>query len=361
MGVAGASGAGKTSAINAWLNVADLLPSSFEQAATAVVCLVSWNYDERPGYQFRAEIDFHSTEVIRQEVDEFFEVSQERRETGNPDDESDVLAAESKRELDAHFKSMLLKIKAVWGREEDELERMNAESLWNSRPQVLALLGTTKDFHSSESKILSKNVSPFLDSKKGKHGAGEAFAAWPLVKCVRIFLHSDVLKYGLTLVDLPGLGDANSARAQIARDFFPKLATTVIVSPIDRAADEKTAHDLLDEHHEIRLQLDGKYNAQGFGFVLSKSDNMEPLSFLKHATDRPNLRPARNQHAVYQQISDELVAAGIDLKMKRKTLRPTKAKDKKLGSRIKKARSRLLKAVNICKSSFIWSRSKVGN
>lgn len=52
IGVAGVTGAGKTSLLNALLEYPELLPSSSTEAATATVCRIAWNHDDTPDHQF---------------------------------------------------------------------------------------------------------------------------------------------------------------------------------------------------------------------------------------------------------------------------------------------------------------------
>ncbi len=59
IGVAGDSGLGKTSLLNALLGV-KVLPESNQEASTATVCQISWNFDQRRGRDFRAEVVFRT-------------------------------------------------------------------------------------------------------------------------------------------------------------------------------------------------------------------------------------------------------------------------------------------------------------
>lgn len=336
MGVAGRSGAGKTSAINAWLGVRDLLPSSCSQAATAVVCLVSWNYDERPGRAFRAEIDFHSLEEIRKDVDQFY---QSVRELDVAQDDLEHIA-----DLNAQMNEFFEKAKVLWGFTLDKLKAMTADELLASNPQITQLLGTTRNLHNASSERLSDRVRPFLDSTAHTHGGSDKFAAWPLVKCVRIFLRADILKNGITLVDLPGLGDMNGCRAQVAKNFYPRLAVTIIVAQIHRAADEKMAHDLLDGYHEIRLQLDGKFHHKGLGFVLTQTDAIDISSFLKSFRDDPAIDDAANLHEQATVLAHEASCLGNHEADEEKALKKLIRDGKKIQTKLNKLRKQLREA-----------------
>lgn len=355
VGVAGSSGAGKSSAINAWLDTQELLPSSCQQAATAVVSLVSWNYDMREGHEYRAEVDFHTPEEIRQEVNEFYQAladlsSPDIAEAGN----DGSVAPESARDPE-QIDNSFHKINAVWGNSMEELRQMTADSLWASKPEVIQLLGTTKSLHASHADKLAADIRPFLDSTEPEGDKAEdAFAVWPLVKCVRIFVRADILKHGIVLVDLPGLGDINPARVQVAKSFFPKLALTVVIAPIIRATDEKTAHELLDENHEMRLQLDGKYNSHGFGFVLSKIDDMNLKSYLKQRSNNTDFQRALSEREKAKSLALEIAQLGVDLLSEDKKLKEAKAEMRSAKSALKHARKQTERK-RITEGKFILS------
>ena len=61
----------------------------------------------------------------------------------------------------------------------------------------------------------------------------------------------------------------------MAERYYQNLAVTVIVSPAIRAVDEKTGVKLMSSYQELQMQLDGKYNKDGFCVVLSKIDDID--------------------------------------------------------------------------------------
>lgn len=63
--VAGATGAGKSSLINAILNEEILLPTNGMRACTAVITEICYNYDQDPQKAYRAEVEFISQEQVR--------------------------------------------------------------------------------------------------------------------------------------------------------------------------------------------------------------------------------------------------------------------------------------------------------
>ncbi|MCJ1245077.1 hypothetical protein MMC30_002278 [Trapelia coarctata] len=59
---------------------------------------------------------------------------------------------------------------------------------------------------------------------------------FPLIKIVRVYLNALVLKSGVTLADMPGLGDTNLARLQATKRYLDKCEQVFIVNRIGRAA-----------------------------------------------------------------------------------------------------------------------------
>ncbi|KXX82154.1 Nuclear GTPase SLIP-GC [Madurella mycetomatis] len=72
-------------------------------------------------------------------------------------------------------------------------------------------------------------------------------AIWPLINHVDIYLKADIVKGGIVLVDVPGLLDIVESRAAVARKHYQNLSVTAIVTPCVRAADERTAVNLMTE------------------------------------------------------------------------------------------------------------------
>ncbi|KAG7143060.1 Nuclear GTPase SLIP-GC like protein [Verticillium longisporum] len=355
VGVAGSTGAGKTSLLNALIGIHEFLPSSCEQAATAVVCQVSWNHDMRAGFEYRAEVDFHSYAEIEQQVGMLFQALSCLEEIENRHDDDEDARIQDQAEARAVIDDVLSKAQAVWGTDLslEDFRGMTAESLMESNKDVLRLLGTTKSLHDSDPEKLSRQVRPYLDSTIHNHGKeGKQFAAWPLVKQVRQFLRVDILKNGISLVDLPGLGDMVQSRAAVAQQFYEKLSVTIIVAPVIRAADEMTAHSLLGDQQELRLQMDGRYHSKGFGFVLTKADDINIRGQLARSKEIQKQPETMAIHTQSKALVAEIKALKNEAKLeedalKKKKKRVTKAKSQvdRMVKRLHKVRPRQQEAL----------------
>lgn len=286
--MAGATGSGKTSALNALLGYRELLPTSNQEASTAVPCKIAYNDDEDPSQRFRGEVKFRDREDVKKQLGEFYGDMKARQglRDGESDEHYDAL-----RELEANLKPTLELINTLWGLEQDQVENMSCEDLLDSNPEVSNLFGTTKQFHDSELDTFSDMVKPYMDSTVALHGeSGSEFAVWPLVEKVDLFVKSDILRNGLTLVDLPGLADSVESRAAVAEKYFAKLCATLIVCPAPRAADEHTGVKLMSDNQEQRLQMDGKFHKRSFCVVVSQIDRIDPKAALRTKTANDNTR-----------------------------------------------------------------------
>ncbi|TDZ28938.1 Nuclear GTPase SLIP-GC [Colletotrichum spinosum] len=260
IGIFGSTGDGKSSTINALLGEGSLLPTNCRKACTACVTELSYNHDEDEDSSYRAEIDFLSPQEWRQEVQLFLaELS-----SGNDrcEDEDDALVSDASKAI--------AKTRAVYANmDEEELRQSNADQLVN-HPVVRDKLGKTKSFKASTAEDLRDLIECFIDSNHETDDDGGAI--WPVVKVVRIYTKAEALSNGVTMVDLPGLQDADAARASMAHEYMDKCAGLWIVAPISRAVDNKTATDLMGESFTRQLKLDGSFSA--VTFICTKTDGI---------------------------------------------------------------------------------------
>ncbi|KAK1774463.1 hypothetical protein QBC45DRAFT_458486 [Copromyces sp. CBS 386.78] len=260
VGVAGATGAGKSTILNMLLEMPELLPASNSEASTSCACKVSWNSDNDPNHMFIAEVDFRSMDDMKKELEEIFTLMNDdglNNDDSEAEDYEDLMIemAETERAIEEGLKKIL----AVWGLERFSLKEHDPTSLIES----------DKDF--------SDRIKPYIDSSPTNAG----FKVWPLVKEVRLSVKADILKHGITLVDLPGLSDSVESRAEVAEQFYHKLEVTIIATPARRAIDEKTGVQLMSKYQTLRMQLDGRFGKQKFCVVVSQMDDIDCDVFCK--------------------------------------------------------------------------------
>ncbi|KAF5684906.1 GTPase SLIP-GC [Fusarium denticulatum] len=298
VGVQGPTGAGKSSFLGSLLLQHELLPSGQDGAATAAVGKVSWNYDNTPGHEFRARITFRPLQDISQCIKVLLENIErvmvlEKIFVTEVEDveerENDIAIAEDTISYE------LPGVKAVWGLSREDLEgalmqRTEDKScsdivrdILNSNQTVLSFLrGGTLDFKTTTRFKLRRAVQPFLDSTPYQHNDGSRFAVWPLVEHVHMYVKSNILKSGMTLVDLPGCSDSTARRAEVTKAFAHQLDVRLVVSPIARASDEEKSQELIQSgFDEAQMKLSGKDDGRGFGIIMTMTDAINVDTYLR--------------------------------------------------------------------------------
>ncbi|KAI0145431.1 hypothetical protein GGR57DRAFT_517135 [Xylariaceae sp. FL1272] len=302
VGVKGATGAGKTSLLNAVLGYRELLPSNNEEAATAVPCTVAYNTDDKPGNRFRCEIIFRGKKSLKDQLSGFFKELEELSELKGKshfdrtaDDEVAI------RNFKAHLKPSYEMIKVLFDIDESDVQNMDLQSILRTNPYVLKLCGTKRPLHSDDAEEFANKVKPYLDSTVSEHGESKIpFATWPLVDKVRIFVKSPILKNGVVLVDLPGVADAVESRALVAEQFFKNLEATIIVAPVARAASTNINTELMTKHAEMEIMKSGKFRSDFFCVCVTQIDSIDRTPALKKKTAKQN---EKIQHYLLEEAS----------------------------------------------------------
>ncbi|KAL9566542.1 hypothetical protein ACKAV7_009457 [Fusarium commune] len=298
VGVQGPTGAGKSSFLGSLLQHREMLPSGQDGAATATVGKVSWNHDNTPGREFRARITFRPIEDIAQSLEVLLKsikrsvVLEETVVTEVEDieeKENDIAIAEETIGYE------LPGVKAVWGLSRERLEETLSErtedesysdivqTILNSNKIVLSFLRDRVLCYETVNRFrLRRAVRPFLDSTPYLHKDGSQFAVWPLVQDVHMYVKSDILKSGMTLVDLPGCSDSVARRAEVTKAFAHQLDVRLVVSPIARASDEEKSQELMQSgFDEAQMKLSGKDDGRGFGIIMTMTDAINVDNYLR--------------------------------------------------------------------------------
>jgi GTPase SAR1 family protein len=265
IGILGNTGAGKSSLINALLDEESLIPTNCMRACTAVPTEISYNHHEDADRAYRGDVEFVSMEDWKKEVSILLaELVDPNRKLSK-----DYLQADTGAGI------AYAKIKAVYPQlSNDQLAKSTVKDLLEDSA-VQNVLGTVRSHSTATARRLKVELQPYLDSAE-KSGSGSRtdieLAYWPLVKVVRIYVKSKVLSTGTVLVDLPGVQDSNAARSAVAERFMTECSAIWIVSPINRAVDDKAAKHLLGSSFRLQLTMDGNYS--NVTFICSKTDEI---------------------------------------------------------------------------------------
>lgn len=367
VGVEGPTGAGKSSFLGSLLHIPELFPSGQEAAATAVIGKVCWNWVDAPGFEFRAKVIFRNKADVEDDLENLLQdlnqlssllAESAKNQGGVPSDQADGISI-----IRSSIDHQLPKVNALWGFEEAALAELArpcpeessyskvVQNILNTNPKALHFLNSGIEmFNTSSSKELSEAIKPFLDSTSGKHGGLNQFSAWPLVREVRIYTKADILKTGITLVDLPGCGDAVESRSEVAERFSHRLDVRLVVSPIIRAADEKQGQALMrNGFDEAQMKISGKLDGHGFCVIMSKMDDMKVDAYISQCPDlcrNQEVIQKLNQLANLKEEKDSLKPMYTVLKENKKTAesqsrKAQKAYDKATLKHEKKLKSKL--------------------
>ncbi|KAH9951114.1 hypothetical protein B0H21DRAFT_353427 [Amylocystis lapponica] len=256
--VCGATGAGKSSLLNAVLGD-NIVPTSGSQACTAVV----------------TEIGYHAKATIDAIVSFLPEVEWKRELTILLEDLTD----ENVRKVTGRKSGVdvtLNKIQAVYPSiPHAKLAEMSTDEIISHSPEIKALLGTKQHISAVNSSTFGKEIAEYIDSKGQNSGQEKEKAAWwPLIAKVQVFCSSPALSTGAILVDLPGVADVNSARDKIANGYLEKCDCVWILAPITRAIDDKAAKNLMNDAFKAQLMMDGLYDGSTITFIATKCDDV---------------------------------------------------------------------------------------
>lgn len=265
IGVVGNTGAGKSSVINAMLDEERLVPTNCMRACTAVVTEISYNYEEAP---YRAQIEFIEPADWEKELKTLFE--------DLLDSDGKVSRDSSNEDTDAGI--AYAKIKAVYPRKTKE--DIANTTIATMLREVSHILGSDRNIKETDPLLFYKRLQSFVDSKEKSTGKDDKdkkkerreMEFWPLIRVVRIYVKSRALATGAVIVDLPGVHDANAARAAVAEGYMKQCTGLWIVAPINRAVDDKAAKSLLGESFKRQLKMDGGFNS--VTFICSKTDDI---------------------------------------------------------------------------------------
>ncbi|EUC63310.1 GTPase SLIP-GC protein, partial [Rhizoctonia solani AG-3 Rhs1AP] len=247
--VCGATGAGKSSLLNAVLDD-NVVPTSGMRACTAVVTEIGYHDKD----SISAEVGFLARPEWKSELEILLDDLVE---------ENGKLKRLSDLRTDAGV--AWAKIHAVYSQlTAERMITMTPDEIIDSKPEIARILGTTEYIDRPDSEEFSSAIAKYVDSKDQKRGRdkpkksagdrpkGNESALWPLIRLVRVWTKAQALSGGAVLVDLPGVADANLARSSIAKEYMKDAIASGL------------------QHQS----LDGNYDASFITFIATKTDDL---------------------------------------------------------------------------------------
>ncbi|KAF7352854.1 Nuclear GTPase SLIP-GC [Mycena venus] len=271
--VCGATGAGKSSILNAILDD-NIVPTSGMRACTAVV----------------TEIAYHKKKTIDADVS-FLTKNEWKAELnillGDLVEEDGTLKRSTDLTSDAGV--AYSKVHAVYPTvSREKLVSMTADQIIAKDPKIERILGQTKRISARDSKVFAIEIAKYIDSKdqrrgkdkkdkgkkKDKNKDANTPALWPLIRQVNVRCSSAALSTDTSNLFTIGTGDANAARNSIAKNYMKKANSIWVLAPIMRAVDSKIAKDLLGDAFRNQLMMDGGYDDNTITFIATKCDDI---------------------------------------------------------------------------------------
>ncbi|KAG1824905.1 uncharacterized protein BJ212DRAFT_1323161 [Suillus subaureus] len=144
-------------------------------------------------------------------------------------------------------------------------------------------LGTEEQMHGAGFDNIELQLRPYLTSYTNiVEGETPKSSVWHLVDSVCIYGAFDVLaSHAVSLVDVPGFGDANKTRTKRTEEYLKTAEVVVLVADIKRAADDQVMRDYLAKFLRKMIRIDG--SMESLLIILTGTDvriNEDQLHYL---------------------------------------------------------------------------------
>jgi hypothetical protein len=327
IGVLGNTGVGKSSLLNALLEEAAVLPTSGSRGCTAAVVELRFNKDLLNKTKSSSLVPVYCGKVEFIKLEDWGKELEVLVQECCTHDSKTVYARPPMADSQPDAAAAWSKLNQVYGQGTMETYHGKAQNfvhtkLWNDL-RVRELLTPNNGLDHNTvlvevgsinpcSQLAKEMLLPFskqsrktrqtktrfatefrkrINSYVYRKGNGDEPQTWPLIRVVKMTGPWPVLESGACLVDLPGVRDANAARAKVSQDYLQNCHQLWIVAPIQRAVDDGTARDLMGEQFKRRLLMDGQYGK--LAFVCTQTDDCEATEILQDHADVAQQVPGR--------------------------------------------------------------------
>ncbi|CAK7233694.1 hypothetical protein SCUCBS95973_008683 [Sporothrix curviconia] len=202
VGVSGATGAGKTTMINALLDTHELLPSGSDGAATSTVCLVHKNADLVAKHKFKAVVTFKDKTSVRkwldpimQDVKIYYANKKEKQQKDEEEEESDSDESEEGADKSSNGE-FVSAVGTTMTRRSQRLKDNAAQPGRTMKQRKRLIFEEEEEEEDDEDVIDTQTLHDKLKSVKGVFGLGlEELEGWtaqklldqkefPIVQCI---------------------------------------------------------------------------------------------------------------------------------------------------------------------------------
>ncbi|KAK7605646.1 hypothetical protein JOL62DRAFT_633531 [Phyllosticta paracitricarpa] len=282
VGLRGAAGVGKSSLINSILGIEDAAETGDGHKACTAVAQEFRFSDSQDEANFRAEIEFipeaSRKGALDNYISDFFDHQSNEFDPNDPQYKDLIKPYSTCIEAltsmfcnHEEFQSEGAIKKYMKNFSGSMVATLNGTlSSWlNTAMKSLNLCSDTIEFNASTALELSDLIKPFLAfNKSNLQSEDPQPSLWPMVKVVRVFCDSRILRQGIVLTDLPGTGDTNRTRMASTNEYIRKVDYTVVVSEIKRSETNESIHDDIVSSYKRTRQ-------GGAALVLTRTDDVE--------------------------------------------------------------------------------------
>ncbi|KAK3367927.1 hypothetical protein B0H63DRAFT_490012 [Podospora didyma] len=257
VGLVGDSGAGKSSLLNALLDIQGLARVSGNAAACTCV-VTEYRYHEADNFIIDVEefsnheLKQQFTEMVRNYRHSHFHSAEIRQDGDGPQWAS--LAKLACDTFEAMFRGRFHPSVLTSGQQEQVVETLLGWARERSSVAGQKIAPTFKECSAQLIWLTSEETSP------------QGPAVWPYIKKISVFLNAYILSKGLVLVDLPGLRDLNSARRVITERHLLNCNEIFAICSIIRAITDEGVMAVFGLARQARLS--------NVGIICTRSDDI---------------------------------------------------------------------------------------
>ncbi|XP_074144511.1 nuclear GTPase SLIP-GC isoform X2 [Sminthopsis crassicaudata] len=307
IGLFGATGAGKSSLLNAIIHQAMFLPLSGDNVCTSCIVQVSSSSCE----QYEAKIHLLSDQEWKEELRNLTTLLQRPEEEDGEEDSWD---------RDNAVEEAIWKLQVLYG---NGAERKSYEELLRAKPRAKIPASRIITFKGEEANELSAKLDPYIQTQmRNTDGGPVRTQIWPLIKYVEVTLpRSGMIPEGVVLVDIPGTGDFNSKRDEMWKRTIDKCSVIWVISDIERISGGKIHEELLCE--SIKACQRGL--CQDIALVVTKCDKLYLPEYLREREGRDKVIESQRE-AILERNETVNLQKNRTLKEKLKRKLPTDSK-----------------------------------
>ncbi|KZT35091.1 hypothetical protein SISSUDRAFT_1064774 [Sistotremastrum suecicum HHB10207 ss-3] len=288
--ICGATGAGKSSLMNAILDD-NIVPTSGMRACTSVVVEVSYN----AGPDIISDVFFLSREEWEAELTAMLQ--QIRTSTRDNDEDGEGGGELAWQKMKDVYPSL----------QRSQINNLTAVEIIENHPDTTYYLGKTIHISEPDSVSFAAEINKYIESNnesvplEGRELEEGVPSLSPLIRLVQIRCNAEPLATGAVLVDLPGVGDTNLARVETTNRYLRKygMYSETSISFIATKTEDVSSDEIA---RELKLNYNPAYRAITEKIqTLRRSKTKSQLSLIKDEIQTAKAL----RRTLTQQIDDE--------------------------------------------------------